>query len=190
MTTLDQHYRRGADAFGSRLERVHSAAWARTTRCCPDWTVHDLVNHVVNETMWIPPLLRGETVAEVGDRLDGDLISGGAPGAWRRAVGDVIEAMAEPGALDGTVELSSGPTTGAKYVAEVLSDQIIHTWDLATSIGADPVIDPTLVTFARQTLEPLVEMWRQAGALGPAVDVADGADDQTKLLALVGRRAT
>jgi uncharacterized protein (TIGR03086 family) len=190
MTTLDEHYRLGADAFGSRLERVPSDAWARTTRCCPDWTIHDLVNHVLNETMWIPPLLRGETIAEVGERFDGDLISGDAPGAWRRASGEVIEAMAEPGTLDRTVELSSGPTTGEKYVAEVLSDQIIHTWDLATSIDADPVLDPTLVTFARETLEPLAEMWRQAGALGPPVEVADDADEQTRLLALLGRRAT
>jgi uncharacterized protein (TIGR03086 family) len=190
MTTLGEHYRLGADAFGSMLERVPSDAWARTTRCCPDWSVHDLVNHVVNETMWIPPLLKGETITDVGDRLDGDLISHDPVDAWRQAAGDVVEALAEPGTLDRTVELSSGPTTGAKYVAEVLSDQIIHTWDLATSIGADPVLDPTLVTFARQTLEPLAEMWRQAGALGPPVEVADDADDQTRFLALLGRRAT
>jgi len=190
MTTLDEHYRLGADAFGSRLELVPSEAWAQTTRCCPDWTVHDLVNHVVNETMWIPPLLLGETIADVGDRLDGDLISNDPLGAWRRASGDVLEAMAAPGALDRAVELSSGPTTGAKYMAEVLSDQIIHTWDLATSTDADPVLDPALVTFARQTLEPLAELWRQAGALGPPIEVADDADDQTKLLALLGRRAT
>jgi uncharacterized protein (TIGR03086 family) len=187
MTTLDEHYRLGAEAFASRLELVPSDAWTQTTRCCPDWTIHDLVNHVVNETVWVPPLLRGETIAEVGERFDGDLISGDALGAWRRAAGEVTEAMAEPGALDRTVELSSGPTTGEKYVAEVLSDQIIHTWDLATSIDADAVLDPTLVTFARQILEPLAEMWRKAGALGPPVDVADGADDQTKLLALLGR---
>lgn len=190
MTTLEENYRLGADAFGSRLEQVPSDAWARTTRCCPDWSVHDLVNHVVNETMWVPPLLRGETIADVGDRFDGDLISSDPLGVWRRASGGVLEAIAEPGTLDRTVELSSGPTTGAKYVAEVLSDQIIHTWDLATSIDADPVLDPALVNFAREILEPLAEEWRKAGALGPPVDVAGDADEQTRLLALLGRRAS
>ena len=190
MTTLDEHYRLGANAFSSRLELVPADAWTRTTRCCPDWTVHDLVNHVANETMWVPPLLRGETIVDVGDRFDGDLISSDPLDAWRRAANGVLDVISAPEALDRTVELSSGPTTGAKYVAEVFSDQIIHTWDLATSIDADPVLDPALVTFARQTLEPLAEMWRKAGALGPPVEVADDADDQTRLLALLGRRAT
>lgn len=190
MTTLEEHGRRLADAFASRLKLVRPDAWTRTTRCCPDWTIHDLVNHVVNESAWLPPLLGGETIADVGDRFDGDLLAGDAAGAWRRASSDALESIAQPGALERTVELSSGPTTGAKYVAQVLSDQIIHTWDLATSIDADPVLDPALVAFAKQTLEPLAEMWRSAGVLGPPLEVADDADDQTRLLALLGRRAT
>jgi hypothetical protein len=68
-------------------------------------------------------------------------------------------------------------------------DVIIHTWDLARAIGADERLGAGLVTFAQATLEPRVEAWRTAGALGPAIDLPRGADPQTAFLAMVGRRS-
>jgi uncharacterized protein (TIGR03086 family) len=182
-------YHRMAHGFSQRLQEVGDKGWSSRTRCCPDWTVHDLVNHVVNENRWIPPLLDGESVDQVGSRFDGDLLGDEPKEAWRSAVEGTLQAIARQGALDGTVQLSSGVASARSYIAEVLSDQIVHTWDLATSVEADARLDPELVEFAYRTLEPLAEKWRQAGYLGDPVAVPDGADHQTKLLALLGRRA-
>jgi uncharacterized protein (TIGR03086 family) len=186
---IQDTYRRSAEEFGARLQKVAPDAWDQTTRCCPDWTIRDLVNHVVNENKWIPPLLAGKTIADVGNSLDGDLLGNDPIQAYRRASTDVLDAMGRDGSLERTVQLSSGPTPAEHYLAEVLSDQIIHTWDLASSIGTGETLDPSLVEFAGATLRPLAEMWRAGGALGPPVEVDAGADDQTKLLALLGRRA-
>ena len=187
--TVEDTYDRSVAEFQSRLQQVPRDAWDSTTRCCPDWTVRDLVNHVVNENKWIPPLIAGKTIEEVGNSLDGDLLGDDPLGAWRQASAEVRDAIRASGALERTVQLSSGPTPARDYLSEVLSDQIIHTWDLASSIGVGETLDRDLVEFAAATLEPLAEKWRAAGALGPPVDVGETADRQAKLLALLGRRS-
>lgn len=182
-------YRRMVEEFDRRMQNVGDEHWSSRTHCCPDWTVGDLVNHVVNENRWIPPLLSGKSIAEVGSRFDGDLLGNDPEAAWRSAVEEALQAIAQQGALDGTVSLSSGAASARSYIAEVLSDQIVHTWDLATSVGADAQLDPGLVDFAYRTLEPLATKWREAGYLGDPVTVPPEADPQTKLLALLGRGA-
>jgi uncharacterized protein (TIGR03086 family) len=189
IVTIEDVYALAARAFEERLARVPDGHWQKTSFCCPDWTVHDLVNHVVNENRWIPPLIQGSTIADVGESLSGDLLGDDALRAWQSASADVASSLTVPVNMSRTVELSSGAKSGADYVAEVLSDQIIHTWDLAASIGADTVLPTDLVEFATATLTPLAELWRSAGVLGPPVDVRDDADAQTRLLALLGRRA-
>jgi uncharacterized protein (TIGR03086 family) len=187
--TLEDTYRHAVAEFADRLAQVPADAWTQTSHCCPDWTVHDLVNHVVNENRWIPPLVQGRTIEDVGDSLSGDLLGDDALAAWERATSDVIGVIGRPECLEREVRLSSGPATGAHYMAEVLSDQIVHTWDLAASIGAETKLPDALVEFAASTLEPLAEIWRAAGVLGDPVAVADDADEQTRLLALLGRRS-
>ncbi len=185
---LRRLYERSIEEFGMRLRRVDRNEWDRKTRCCPDWAIRDLVNHVVSEFRWIRPLLAGKSIEEVGDSLDGDLLGDEPSAAWRGAGAEVLEAISDPEALGRTVHLSMGPTAATDYLAEVLSDQIVHTWDLASSIGYGEMLDPELVEFAARTLEPLAETWRSAGVLGEPIEVADDADRQTKLLALLGRR--
>src|SRR5205085_957171 len=60
-------------------------------------------------------------------------------------------------------------------------------WDLARATGGDEHLDPELVDFAYGYLAPQAEMWREAGAFGPAIQAPAGADRQTELLALTGR---
>lgn len=187
--TVDEICRRASEEFEKRVRLVPADAWDQTTKCCPDWTIRDLVNHVVNENKWIPPLLAGKTIADVGSSLDGDLLGDDPVGAYSDASKEVLDAVGEAGALERTVQLSSGPTPADHYVSEVVSDQIIHTWDLASSIGKEETLPDDIRDFAAATLRPLAEMWRKAGALGPPVETPDDADEQTKLLALLGRRA-
>ncbi|HMC69482.1 MAG TPA: maleylpyruvate isomerase N-terminal domain-containing protein, partial [Mycobacteriales bacterium] len=55
------------DGFTARVANVATDDLARATPCT-DWNVADLVNHVINEMLWMPPLLDGKTIADVGDR--------------------------------------------------------------------------------------------------------------------------
>jgi uncharacterized protein (TIGR03086 family) len=186
---LERLYRLSIEEFSRRLQKVPGDAWDKTSKCCPDWTIRDLVNHVVGEFRWIPPLISGRTVEDVGDSLDGDLLGNDPLNAWMDAGTQLLVAMPSEDELERTVELSTGPASVRFYLSEVLSDQVIHTWDLASSIGTDEEIHSELLEFAGEFLEARVEEWRSYGVLGEPVEVPDDADEQTKLLALLGRRS-
>lgn len=184
-TTLQQ----AIEGFHKRVQAIADNQWHSPTPCT-EWDVHALVNHVVGELRWIPPLLAGRTIAEVGDQLAGDLLDNEPKRAWAAASQQAIEASLQPGAMERTVHLSSGDHRAGAYISEVATDAVIHTWDLARSIGADDRLDGRLVEFAQATLQPQVEKWRAAGAFAAAVVVPPGADRQSRFLALVGRRST
>ncbi len=175
--------------FQKRVQAVGDDQWNSPTPCT-EWDVRALVNHVVGELRWIPPLLAGRTIAEVGDQFAGDLLGNQPKPAWAVASQQAIEASLQPGTMERTVHLSSGDRRADAYISEVATDLVIHTWDLARGIGADDRLDRELVDFAQATLKPQVEAWRAAGAFAPAVNVPQGADVQTQFLALVGRRRT
>ena len=85
------------------------------------------------------------------------------------------------------MHLSYGDRSAADYCREMILDLVVHGWDLGRATGGDERLDPELVAMAYDYIAPVAELWRQAGAFGPAVPVPEGADQQTRLLALVGR---
>ena len=175
------------EGFGRRLEKVGPEDWVRPTPC-DDWDVRALVHHVIGELLWVPPLLAGQTIAEVGDRFDGPLWDDDVTTAWNDAAASCLAAAEEPGAQDRTVHLSFGDFPGGEYLGQLTSDVVIHTWDLARAIGEDDRLGEALVVFTDAFLGPQIEAWRSAGALGPARGAPEGADAQTRLLAQTGRR--
>lgn len=176
---------RAVDLFGRRVAAVGDR-WRAPT---PDeeWDVRALVNHVVVEDLWAPPLLAGMTIAEVGDSLDGDRLGEDPLAAWDGAAAMAVAAAREDGAMDRTVHVSFGDIAGRDYLCQLVCDHVVHGWDLARAIGADERLDPELVEFVYGYLAPQAEDWRSAGAFGPRVELADGADLQAQLLALTGR---
>jgi uncharacterized protein (TIGR03086 family) len=73
-----------AREFGARVHGVPPDGWTAPTPCT-EWTVRDLVNHLVGEHLWAPHLLRGETVEQVGDRYEGDVLGKDPVAAWDAA---------------------------------------------------------------------------------------------------------
>jgi uncharacterized protein (TIGR03086 family) len=181
-------FQRAVDEFDKRVQAISEDQWDGDTPCT-EWSVRDLVNHVVGEDKWVRPLIEGKTIAEVGSALDGDLLGDDPKHAWKEAAEESIAAASSEGALTATCHISSGDTSGEDYLSQVLSDNVIHTWDLARGVGADDKLDPELVDFAHSYLAPQIEAWRSAGVIGPALDVPENADGQTKLLAMAGRQA-
>ncbi len=187
MPELVPLFAKAVDEFARRVRVVGGDQWGAPT---PDteWDVRALVNHLVVEDLWAPPLLEGRTLAEVGDRFDGDQLGDGPVATWERASAGAVVAVEETGVLDRTVHVSFGDIPGWEYVSQLTCDHLVHAWDLARAIGADENLDAELVEFAFGYLEPQVDGWRSAGVFGPRVQVPGSADRQTALLALTGRR--
>ena len=183
---MTELHSRACDQVATRIALVAADQWDLPTPCT-EWNVRALVGHVVSGTSWVAPLVEGATIAEVGDRFDGDLLGDDPVGAWHRAAAAAVGACGEDGAMDRLVHLSSGDAPASDYVAERILDLVMHAWDLSRAIGADERLDPELVEVARKVLAEKADLWRRYGALGPAVETEPGAT-QTQLLAESGRR--
>jgi uncharacterized protein (TIGR03086 family) len=180
---------RGAVAeFDRRVRTVKEDQWHDPTPCT-DWDVHALVNHLVSECRWTPPLMEGQTIAQVGDRLDADLLGDDPVGAWEEASRDALEAAAHPAALERTVHLSFGDRPATEYLWQLFVDHLIHAWDLARAIGADEKLEPALVEVCYERSKPEEDRLKSFGVFGAKVVPPPGADRQTELLAIYGRVA-
>jgi uncharacterized protein (TIGR03086 family) len=186
MDLADLHQRAGEE-FSRLVDEIKPDQWIRPTPD-PDWDVKALVNHLTTEQLWVPPLVEGQTIAQVGDRFSGDVLGGDPKLSWRRAIEASVKAFHQPGAMDRTVHLSFGDRTGREYAKQMFIDLVIHSWDLAKGIGVHDKLEPELVKDCYELLLPQAEEWRSGGAFGTQIDVPESADLQTKLLALSGRR--
>jgi uncharacterized protein (TIGR03086 family) len=187
MTDLRDVHRRAAQEFDRYAQAIRESDWDRPTPC-DDWDVRGLLNHMVAENLWVPELLGGVTVSEVGDRFEGDVLGDEPRVAWDESIEAALAAFEEDDALDRTVQVSWGEIPAAEYAAQRAVDLLVHGWDLARAIGADDTLDADLVRWCWEASSPQEQQIRDAGVFGDAVPVPDDADLQTRLLGLYGRR--
>ena len=187
MTELTTRFEQATAHFGDLVHKVGDDQWSAPTPCS-DWDVRALVNHLVYEARWAPPLLEGQTIEQVGSKFDGDLLGSDPKSTYDDALSGAASAVNTPGALDRTVHLSYGETPAEEYLAQLTCDFVVHAWDLARGIGADDTLDPDLVEWVDEVARPQAAMLAASGLFDPPVDVPADADPQTKLLALFGRR--
>jgi len=184
---LDTLYRSCVENWSSTVSGIGADQWDLPTPCS-DWTVRDLVNHVAGEDLWTPPLVAGQTIEEVGDQFDGDVLGDDPIGSAQSAAAAALAATSAALPGGGTVHLSFGDFPVAEYVWQLVADHLVHTWDLAAAIGSARDLDPDAVADVAGWFVNWEEGFRGAGAIGPRVEVADG-DPQAALLASFGRDA-
>lgn len=181
-------YLRSVDEFGKRMAVVRDLDMGKETPCS-EWSVRDLINHLVYEDRWAVPLLAGKTVGEVGDEFEGDLVADDPHLAWKLASEEARVAAQEPGATERTVHLSFGDFSGGDYLDQLTADHLIHGWDLARGTSGQENLDEELMEHVHAWALPIEDMLKGSGAYGEKVEAPEGADPQTKLLAVFGRRA-
>jgi uncharacterized protein (TIGR03086 family) len=181
---LAELYRRAVDSWTARVAAIPADGWDGPTPCS-EWTVRDLVNHVVGEDAWTVPLMRGATMADVGASLDGDLLGDQPADAALRSADEALAVVAETLPTGGKVHLSYGDEDVGEYVQQLAADHLMHAWDLAAATGGDTSFDAGLVEDVRAWFTEREEMYRAAGVIGPRVDT--GGDPQSELIAAAGR---
>jgi len=157
---------------------------------CTEWTVRDLINHMVGgATMFAVSVEEGSVPDDVLGRLiGGDNVGDDPQGAWATASDRAMKAFSLPGAMDKIVKLPFGemPTGIALNIA--IFDVATHACDLARATGQH-VTDTQLLEGAlavgKQMISPEL---RVPGVFGDeqAADAQASAED--KLLAFAGRK--
>ncbi|MCA1645287.1 MAG: TIGR03086 family protein [Chloroflexi bacterium] len=185
--TNGQLYARAMRSTLRIIEQVPADRWHAPTPCTA-WDAQQVANHIIGENLWAGELFAGKTVAQVGASLDGDLTGADPAAAYRRSVEIAQRAIDAPGAMEATCHLSFGDHSGADYASQLFMDTLIHGWDIAKGTGQDAHMDAELVSRCLPIAEILTRQFRPAGVFGDDLPVSEDADQQRKLLALVGRR--
>lgn len=154
---------------------------------CSEWDLRQLLNHMVYEVLWVPDLLAGKTVAEVGNAYEGDVLRENPSRSWQVAAGQAL-AAAEGCDTQTAVHLSYGDVPAKSYLAEIGSDIIIHSWDLAQAMYYSLLIPDGIAETIYEIMLPRQEEFAASGLFGTPVSVPEDSDIQTKLLALYGRK--
>lgn len=190
-------YEKARAGFSERLYKIDAAQWQLPTPCT-EWDVRALLHHLVYVQRWVPPLAAGETVVEVGDRFEGEMLGDDPVSDWEGSIAAALDAFATPGAMARQIQLFAyGLVPGETLAYDMAMDLHIHTWDLARAIGAEERLDPEVTRVVHDWLESVdverdsgfsLPLLRRKGFFAPRVAVPEGADTQTRMLAIVGRR--
>lgn len=181
MSETADRYRTVAAGFTSRVAGVEPGQWSSPTPC-PDWTVHDLIAHVVGVQRAV--MARLDDTEAVAVDPDGDL-----PAQWREASKAVAEALGDDTRASKVVGGMFGEQSFESLVGRmVCADLLLHSWDLARATDQDETLDPAAVAKAGEFLAPLDEAIRAPGGFAAKIEPPAGADDQTRLLNFCGRR--
>jgi uncharacterized protein (TIGR03086 family) len=182
-------YRQAQDGFDAVIAAVRPDQWDAPS-VCTEWTVRDVAGHVI----WGQRQLRAWALDENYDEEGGPGSARPGPrtgddpvATWRAARAESVatltdEALARPITIPviGTVPLVA-------MVSLLVTDHIVHTWDIGHALGMDVAQNPALISVAFDWAKQRV--LRAPGFFGPELTAPDGADERTRMLAFLGRAA-
>jgi uncharacterized protein (TIGR03086 family) len=159
----------------------------KNTTPCTEWNCKVLLNHMLYELSWVPDMLAGKTIAQVGTKYDGDLLGKDHIANWQKAANKAVAAVNKT-KLDKKVHLSYGDVSASQYINEVGADLLIHSWDADQSISCSLILEPHLAKAVYDHVYPRRQEYASSGIFGTPFEVPENSRLQVRLLALVGRR--
>lgn len=168
------------------IAAISTSAYGQPTPC-PDWTVEQLINHMIGAlTMFRDVGIDGEVDPALFTR---DLVAGDAESSFRAAGASAVAAWSRPGKLDATAKLPFGEFPAAFALQLPAMDMVVHGWDLAKATGQQVEWKPELIAdtlgFCQSTFtDPAF----RGDDFAPPVEVGPDVDDVTRLVAFLGRQ--
>ncbi len=182
MSEVRERYQQVSNGFDAAVKAVDPDQWDRQSPC-EEWKARDVVAHVVEGHRGVIAGITGEESMPFGAGED-------PKQAWEQVSRTVYELTGDPEAMAKEVDGPTGKMPAAEVISRfVTMDVLVHTWDLARTVGADEHLDEASVGRAYESLKPVDEMIRQPRVFGPKLEPPSDADLQTEFLYFLGRRA-
>lgn len=151
-------------------------------------SLREVVNAHAYDDAWVPDMLRGVTMSEVGEEaFRGDLLGDNPRASFAILVDTACAAVEDLTDLDVVVHTSFGDYPAREYLWQTTSYRGLRAYDLALFLELEPDLSDALVTGLWEQLHPVADAWREFGAFPARVDVADDAPLLDRLLGLTGR---
>ncbi|MGD0440394.1 MAG: TIGR03086 family metal-binding protein [Acidimicrobiales bacterium] len=100
---------------------------------CRDWTVLELMEHIVASTDFFADAAEYGAVAE--DRAWAEYPPEELLSAYRHHAGRLVAAFRVPGVMGRPMVILAGPPTAAFCLQIAISERFVHAWDLAAATG-------------------------------------------------------
>ncbi|MCZ2828262.1 TIGR03086 family metal-binding protein [Modestobacter sp. VKM Ac-2986] len=170
-----------ADAPLTRLlDGVPPSGWSALSPC-PGWTAADVVAHLVSAQRDF----LGTHGADLGSA---PAVAADPAAAWREHAARVAAALADGDLPARSFDGFFGPTTvGEAFARFYVWDMVVHRWDLARAVGADPGLTDAELDLVEAGADGFGPALHMEGICGPALPVPDAADRPTRVLARLGR---
>jgi uncharacterized protein (TIGR03086 family) len=170
---------RVVQATGGVVGEISSADFGGATPCA-DWTVRDLLNHLI-----------GQYDMVAGRAAEDDYTSEDHAPAYYAASVRARDAFAAPGAMEKNFAMPWGETPGGALLGLVIADTVVHGWDLARATGQELAVDDDVAEAVYGMTSGMMEPkgdFPRGTAFAPPVEVPDDAPVRSKMLAYLGRR--
>jgi uncharacterized protein (TIGR03086 family) len=169
---------------------VRADQWDLPTPC-EQWSVRQLVNHVVGGNRLFTRVLSGRPLPpreQLGQRAHQDQLGDDPAAAFRTSADELLAAFRAPGVLEREHTVPAATLPGPAVVHLRTVEILVHGWDLARATGQpvpfpDELVEPE-IAFSEQLLPRLPE-GRQPFA--PSRTATGDAPAIDRLAALLGR---
>ena len=165
-----------------QLALAAPAAWSRAENP----TLLDILAGHARDEAWVPDVLAGRTIEEVGTAYDGDLLGDDPIASYDRLNDAATSAVNAQTDLDAVAHLSYGDYPVRTFFEHTSYYRAFQAPAIAKFIGLDWHMSPALVDLLRETVEPQLDELRSYGIFPPEVEAPEGADAETRLLARTG----
>jgi hypothetical protein len=148
------------------------------------------INHYAYDNSWVPDMLAGRTMDDVGSgRFDGDLLGSDPRGNLERISAAACDAARRITDGDAIVHCSYGDVPRWDYFWQLNIARTIGAHDVAHHIGVNDSISEELARGMWEGTVASADMWRSIGIFRVPVPVSSDAPWRDRFLALTGRQS-
>ncbi|WP_349897152.1 hypothetical protein [Parafrigoribacterium soli] len=166
----------------AQLSLAAPADWSRVESP----TLRDILAAHAFDEAWVPDVLAGRTIKEVGDRYAGDLLGDDAVASYDRLNDVATRAVLAHDDPQGVAHLSYGDFTVGEFFEHTATYRAFQAWSIAKLLGLEYSLPAELVEGLWEHIVPQADVWRAMGVFGPELETPPGADRETELLAKTG----
>src|SRR5690606_5917293 len=160
------------------------------------YTLREIINYHAYDEAWVPAMLSGKTMEEVGKDAFGepfgnDLLSDNPKKNYSSLSEKAIAAVLKlnENELDSRmVHFSYGDFPAREALRHITSFRGLRVYDLSKALGINTTMPQDLVRGLWEMIEPHAEDWRKQGVFQRIVEVSEDALLQDRLLGLTGRK--
>jgi uncharacterized protein (TIGR03086 family) len=174
---------RAFDAVAGLIGNIRADQWPAPTPCT-DWTVRQVVNHLIGMNRVFVALLADQPPPP---RPSADHVEDDPAGAYRGSAAALLAAFGRPGVLERTYRGPLGTATGAERLQIRLYDLLAHGWDLAQATEQPADLPEDLAEQSLAFVRTQLTEQARPGRFGPAQSIAEQAPAIERLAAFLGR---